>query len=231
MPYMSRIALRREPGAAGSLTALLAEAAGARYAEHRLVWTLFAGTGDEARDFVFRAMGRAPGRYLVVSQRAPRDPHGIWRIESKPYPPEIGTGRRLRFSLRANPVVTVNDAKGQPRRHDVVMHAKSSARRDGREVEAAALIAESGRDWLEKRAARLGFTLHPESLTVDGYQRLQFSHPDRPGGRPVVLGSLDFEGELTVADAGLFGKTLLEGVGRGKAFGFGLLLVRRPRRE
>lgn len=47
------------------------------------------------------------------------------------------------------------------------------------------------------------------------------------GGRPVSLLSVTFEGFLTVTDADLFRCTLTEGIGRGKAYGMGMLTVVR----
>ena len=43
--------------------------------------------------------------------------------------------------------------------------------------------------------------------------------------RLVDLLSVTFEGLLTVTDAELFRKTLTEGIGRGKAYGMGMLTV------
>ena len=43
--------------------------------------------------------------------------------------------------------------------------------------------------------------------------------------RPVSLLAVTYEGLLTVTDAALFRRTLTEGIGRGKAYGLGLLTV------
>ena len=47
------------------------------------------------------------------------------------------------------------------------------------------------------------------------------------GGRPVSLLSVTFEGMLTVTDVELFRRALTEGIGRGKAYGMGMLTVMR----
>lgn len=49
--------------------------------------------------------------------------------------------------------------------------------------------------------------------------------------KTITLLSVTFEGLLTVTDELCFRQTLLEGLGRGKAFGMGLLTVIRPIRE
>ena len=48
--------------------------------------------------------------------------------------------------------------------------------------------------------------------------------PDR---RRVTLGCCEYEGVLEVTDADLFRAALTEGIGRGKAYGLGLLTVMR----
>lgn len=49
-----------------------------------------------------------------------------------------------------------------------------------------------------------------------------------PGAGPrQSLHRVDFAGELSVLDAGKFARALVTGIGHAKAFGCGLLLVRR----
>ena len=49
-----------------------------------------------------------------------------------------------------------------------------------------------------------------------------------PKRNRVTLLSVAYEGLLTVTDAEAFRHTLTEGVGRGKAYGMGLLTIIRP---
>ena len=56
--------------------------------------------------------------------------------------------------------------------------------------------------------------------------RDRFRKPQE-GGRRVSMLSVTFEGILTVTDADLFRRTLAEGIGRGKAYGMGMLTVVR----
>lgn len=46
-------------------------------------------------------------------------------------------------------------------------------------------------------------------------------------GKTAGFSSVDFEGEIEVVDAELLSKGLFDGIGPSKAFGCGLLLVRR----
>lgn len=212
MSHISRVALREGDGPAGVLANLLTRRADA-YSRHELIWSLFAGRSGAARDFLYREVeGRRPS-WIVVSTRAPADETGLWRIESKPYAPALAVGRRLGFVLRANATVTRNGE-----RHDVVMAAM---KREG--VSRAQAIDAAGAAWLERQGARGGFALERAHLRIGGYMRFRF---ERPGGKEMVLAALDFEGFLTVTDVDAFMRTLTGGIGRGKAFGFGLMLVR-----
>jgi CRISPR system Cascade subunit CasE len=202
------------------------------YALHQAVWGLFADDPDRRRDFLFRREEDAPGLlFLVVSRRPPQDDTGRWRIEAKEYAPKLAKGDRLHFRLRANPVRTGKNANDKQARFDVVMDAKTALRRQGVPREKwpsqAALAYEAGSRWLSARGERLGFTPDPARLRVEGYRQLAFDK-GRDGGRQrVSIATLDFEGLLTVTDPERLTRTLFEGVGPGKSFGCGLLLVRR----
>lgn len=86
--------------------------------------------------------------------------------------------------------------------------------------------------WMQKQGKRCGFTL---LLDDDGLSKLQNSaynwhglpqktiQKDQKSG----FSSVDFTGELQVTDVEKFRQVLFNGIGRAKAFGCGLLLVRR----
>lgn len=219
---LSRLRLRRTPGAAGTLAALL-DAAVEVEGDHRLVWSLFADDGALRRDFLYRRAG--PGRFYALSRRWPEDAHGLWQIESKAFEPALRAGDRLRFSLRANAVVRHRD---RPRKRDDVVMDRKKHPRDGdgdlspREIERLA-----GLEWLAARAARAGFAVAPDDVGVQGYHQHRLSR--RSGGRRVTFSTLDFEGLLTVAEPEAFTAMLGRGLGAAKAFGCGLMLIRRAR--
>ncbi|MBF0180644.1 MAG: type I-E CRISPR-associated protein Cas6/Cse3/CasE [Magnetococcales bacterium] len=190
------------------------------YQLHQLMWRLFSGDATARRDFVFRAIEGADllACYLV-SSRPPRDLDGVWRVQTKPYAPQLTVGERLIFSLRVNPVVTRKSGlDGKSRRHDVVMDAKKRQEGTGGEIQTA------GAAWLKERAGRCGFQM--DSVVVEGYRQ----HRLRQGGqgREIRFSTLDFEGLLTVTDPAALRRALLQGIGPAKGFGCGLLLVRRP---
>lgn len=79
-------------------------------------------------------------------------------------------------------------------------------------------------EWLAKRAASHGFALESGQFAVTASKWQKFVKKDN---NRVSLLAASFEGVLTVSDAELFKRTLVEGIGRGKAYGLGLLTVAR----
>lgn len=222
--FLSRIALRRD-GSAAALARLLVPDGGAAprsAAGHHLLWSLFADSPDRTRDFLWRE--EAPGRFLTLSAREPVDGHGLFRVEPKPFEPALRAGDRLRFALRANPVVAVPGAKGERgRRADVVMQRLHAIPRGERAAARETIAREAGQAWLAKQGERHGFA--PEgTVGIDRYETVRLP---RTGARPVQFGVLDFDGVLVVRDAAAFLSQLAQGFGRARAFGCGLMLIRR----
>ncbi len=86
------------------------------------------------------------------------------------------------------------------------------------------LVQESCVQWLDERAAKHGFRLASSTVRADGY-REHVNHALR--GKAIRFRSVDFEGVLTVTDPKLFEYVLLNGIGKSKAFGCGLFLIKR----
>ncbi len=198
------------------------------YREHQLIWQLFPRDPNAERDFLFRAEKRnGTQRYLLLSQRQPEADPAIWQVETKTYRPRLHSGQRLAFQLRANPVVTRKNAQGRSSRHDIIMDAKKqiswSTLPAAERPHLPTLIQQAGERWLAERLARHGANL--EAVRVDGYQP-QSSHK-KGAKKPITHSSLDFEGTLQVEDPEPFTQLLYTGLGPAKAFGYGLLLVRR----
>jgi CRISPR system Cascade subunit CasE len=203
------------------------------YADHQWVWKLFPADQGTPREFLFRRADRdGLPLYYVVSKRAPQTADTAWRIQTQAYAPQLRTGMRLRFDLRANPVVAGHNEQGKHVRHDVVMQAKTKLLRErglphwkdwqGDDKPALqGLIFGTCAAWLKTQAIRYGFDFEDEAITVDAYTR----HRGKRGD--VQFSTVDFGGELQVKDATAMTQALLQGIGRAKAFGCGLLLVRR----
>jgi len=222
MHYFSRIELSRELAPERLARAVPANA----YAEHQMLWWLF--EDDDMGRFLFRReqRGHWPAFYLL-SARPPRDPAGNWSIQTKEYRPRLAAGQRLAFSLRANPVRVrrvsddLNDKRR--RRDDVVMDAKRAHPDFRNRPSQAELVQQAGPVWLQERTERYGFAL--EAVQVDGYRQHCVYRGQQ--GQPIRFSTLDYTGLLRVRDPEVFLQTLLSGVGHAKAFGCGLLLVRR----
>lgn len=80
------------------------------------------------------------------------------------------------------------------------------------------------KQWLIEQSKKRGFAIYEDGFEVVSSQWLHF---DKRGRNAVTLLSATFEGVLTVTDEVLFRKTLTEGIGRGKAYGMGLLTLMR----
>ena len=198
------------------------------YHAHSLIWDLFSDGPERERDFLFRQEEHRglPG-FLTVASRAPSSRNGTWVVETKPYDPVLREGMRLGFALRANPVRTAKNEKGQRVRHDVVMDAKwrlKTTDPDRPLPPQPALVREAGLAWLAARAEKHGFDFSQGEVTADGYARLRLVK--NGGGPPIRLSTIEFGGLLTVTDPDRFGAALLSGIGAAKGFGCGLLLVR-----
>jgi CRISPR system Cascade subunit CasE len=155
--------------------------------------------------------------------RAPVDTHGLFELESKPFAPELTAGDRLGFSLRANATVSRPTARGQRGvRHDVVMdllHRTPGPRAEARHE----VMQTAAHDWLARQGEAHGFALCGD-VVVDGYDRVAMPR-QRANRRCSVC--LDMSGVLEVTDPERFLAKLAQGFGRARAFGCGLMLIRR----
>jgi len=70
----------------------------------------------------------------------------------------------------------------------------------------------------------MGVSLSEAVLRVDGYRNWR-----QRTGKNIALSMLDFEGEVSVNDPTRLADAVYRGVGPAKAFGCGLLLLRRLR--
>ena len=224
--YLTRARLRRDASVAALAPLLLPEDASERaLASHRLVWSLMPSDASAARDFLWREEG--PGRFMLLTARAPA-PSALFDVQTTPFEPLLAEGDRLHFVLRANPTVARRVPGRRGARDDVVMHALHDLpgqRRGGRDAARPDLIRREGSAWLLRIGSRHGFEPDPARLAVDGYNLLRIP---RAGLRPPIrLAVLDYQGVLTVTDPAAFLSGLVAGFGRGRAFGCGLMLIRR----
>jgi CRISPR system Cascade subunit CasE len=229
--YFSRIV-----PAEGQLRSALHQRMEGAYADHQWLWRWFPAESGSARDFVFRRhdVEGTPGFY-VVSKRPPEARLGDWQARTRGYAPQVSAGEQLSFELRANPAVR-HGRDGKSKRHDVVMEAKRQLLAE-RGVQRWADLAGESSDarpalydlvqrrcgaWLARQGERCGFAIDADSLRVEAYQQHKESKD-----RQLQFTTVDFSGELTVTDHTAFAAALATGIGHAKAFGCGLLLIRR----
>lgn len=222
---ISRVQLTRKPGTQGSLAKVLLDGA-AKDQSHGLVWSLFSEAEREKRDFLYRDAG--DGSFIVVSEREPADPHGLWHVEPNKYEPVLAVGDRLRFILRANPAISIFK-RGSKRgvRVDAIMHAKSKLETEQRKRFSAVEAEAVALDWLEKRGLAIGASFERARCTATGYRQVRIPKTDRK--EPIEFSEINFEGVLSVTNPEKLKAALFkgEGLGKAKAFGCGLMLIRR----
>lgn len=226
MTFLSRLTLKRTPSAR-ALNALLNPGDEARRidAHHRLIWTAFAGDGEAKRDFLWREDSH--GSFLVLSPRRPAPADLFEEPEIKEFAPDLRPGDRLAFLLRANATRTIKtdriapNGKREREHRDVVMEILKPVARDARADQRMELAQMAGHAWLESIGSRSGFTV--EATQARAYRVLE------PPGRKqhARFGILDLEGRMIVADPGKLIAHLALGFGRAKAFGCGLMLIRK----
>lgn len=246
--WLTRLRLKRDVPAAALARVLLPDNPSERSrTAHHLLWTLFADREDRTRDFLWReerpgrgASGR--GGFLVLSAREPVDHHALFDMdEPKPWQPALAPGDRLAFSLRANPVVTRKDAAGKGRRCDVVMDRLHAVPKGERALARGAAVREAGRDWLERQGRKHGFAIergegghgedgHGEGrpiLRVDGYEQLRIHREGKPASPRFSV--IELDGVLRVTEPEALLAAVTAGFGKAKAWGCGLMLLRRAR--
>lgn len=227
--FLSRI--KPEPGFV--VTQLTERAnAGDAYAQHQLLWQLFASRTN--RDFLFRYEQSPQGLcYYVLSSSEPeQDVAGI-SLSCKPFLPKLSAGDVLAYNLRANPtrMLKAEQQGKRGQRVDVLMHAKHLAREAGESSDKVeALQHQAARDWLasshRRDAMGVEFISEPE---VTEYQQHQVRKASNGKGNKglIQFSSVNFQGLLRVEEPSRFIDTLNQGIGRAKSMGCGLMMIRR----
>lgn len=208
------------------------------YASHQWLWQLF--PEQESRQFLFRE--EAHGGFFMLSAIPPLAQHSLFLVETKAFNPQLTNGLMLDFQLRANPVITRNG-----KRSDVMMDAKFQAKTQGVAQEQWwELQQQAAQAWLERQGQQHGFRLLEEDTDdfaqwagaeqsemqarcgcVQAYQQHRFVRNDRE--ESIAFSSVDFSGTLCITDASRFEQTLYSGLGKSKALGCGMLMVKRKR--
>ncbi|WP_137938215.1 type I-E CRISPR-associated protein Cas6/Cse3/CasE [Chitinivorax sp. B] len=182
------------------------------YSVHRVVYSLFPDVRSteekqvsEASGIQFADLGGdATGRkVLLLSDRPPAmcvaGQYG--QVQTRTIPEGFLDHRLYRFKLIINPTRRDNTSKK--------------------------LLAVRGRDaiadWFMARAeASWGFSVDPQQLQVEQVNVLRFQDKAQ---RDITLAQAHLTGVLSVADPVLFRDSFASGIGRGRAFGCGLMQI------
>lgn len=157
------------------------------------------------------------------------------KLAAKAMPEVWRTGRRLGFEIRVRPVSRIHSllhsagvafAKGA----EVDVFLVEALRRFPASENADANMLKAGRtreavyaDWLAERME--GAATPQPGIRLTRFQRLRAARGgSSPEGPDAIL-----QGDLIVNDPERFQAVLAQGVGRHKAYGFGMLLLRPPR--
>lgn len=155
---------------------------------------------------------------------------GLDAIASKVVP-SFPAGKRVGFMVRVCPVVRLSNGRGGKKGREVDAFL-ARCWQVGKDVVVSRECVY--REWLQTRFTpdRVGVRL--ERVIVDAYQRERFVRRTQPGsdgtrrGASIERPDVRLSGELVVENSDLFSEMLRRGVGRHKAFGFGMVLLVPP---
>ncbi len=157
------------------------------------------------QDYLLVLSEEKPDLSQAAAQFAP--PGEGW--QTKDYGPlldRIQAGSRWQFRLCANPTYS---KKGAEPRGRVCAHSTTK----------------NQIKWLQDRCEKHGFSLDPEDFTVTRVKWYRFKKG--AAGKEVAFLTVTYDGILEVRDPEAFRETLCHGMGRGKAYGAGLMTLVR----
>ena len=237
--YLSHIRLARNP-AAQALAPLLTpfDKAARRSAQHNLLWSVFSDGPDRKRDFLWRE--ERDGSFLTLSARPPAQTDLFQPHRVRDFAPVLAPGDRLDIQLRCNATRTEKTgaltAEGKERKRHVDLVMDTLRQIPGREElppdapsqrapKRMAVAQEAGRTWLASQGEKAGFRV-VEAEAADYSTVVLPGHRGPRKGQP-QFGILDLVGRIEITDPAAFLAQLPLGFGRAKAFGCGLMLIRR----
>lgn len=177
------------------------------YSLHKQVYGLF----DDIRTETEKANGKPSGilwvdkggdfntrQILMLSTRKPHQTPQFGEVESRIIKPDFVQHERYGFEITLNP---------------------SKRNKQTGKIEAIRKRDEIALWAIERAHKSWGFEIHSDHLQVQINPVLQFNK----NGKTITHGSAHLKGELEVTNPEQFIQSFIHGIGRGKAFGFGLL--------
>lgn len=170
------------------------------YSLHKMIYSLFPEVPGQSRDFLFADKGGDfKGRkILILSEREPLSPE-YGTLYSKPVPDHFLELDHYGFEIVMNPTK--------------------------RDLKTGQIVSVRGEEnlmkWFLQKAANFGFEVLPQSLQVSHAGVVTYQKK----GETRTHNTATFTGKLKVTERSLFIRSFKEGMGRAKAFGFGLLQI------
>ncbi|MFH2064524.1 MAG: type I-E CRISPR-associated protein Cas6/Cse3/CasE [Pseudomonadota bacterium] len=170
------------------------------YGLHKIIYSLFPEIPGQKRDFLFADKGGGfnSRKILILSEREPIPPeYGV--LSSKPVPDQFLAHNIYGFEIVLNPT------KRNPETGKIVSVRKKDD-----------LL-----EWFTQRCEKHGFDVLSQSLQVNVLGVLRYEK----NGKHCTHNTATFMGKLRVTDREAFIQSFKQGIGRAKAFGFGLLQI------
>lgn len=170
------------------------------YSIHKIIYSLFPRELNKTRDFLFLDQGGNSfyHKILIISRRLPKQAeYGNLTIQE--IPDVFFNNDYYAFEVKVNVV-----KKDFYSRKTIPIKNKAD------------LI-----DWFYKKSSFYGFEILQNSLDVREICAQQF----QKGDQKITHNSATFIGKLKVLDKDKFKSSFENGIGKGKAFGFGLLQI------
>ena len=150
------------------------------------------------------------------------DALGLPCMAAKAMPDAFPAGRRLGFTLRARPTVRTDRDGDRTRVREVDAFLAAGV---GTPPGAGPNRSTAYRDWLTRHLAAGGAV--PDALALDAFRSTDVQRRDRNRVLRAQRGpDALFSGVLRVTEPDAFAALLARGVGRHRAFGYGMLLLR-----
>lgn len=148
------------------------------------------------------------------------------RLDSKPMPAHWPVGKRFGFELRLRPVIRRARGSGCDDAEADAFQVKAETFGKG---EMPYTREQVYAQWLADQLNRKGgAALDPETARLVSFQRARAVRKRQ--GRPVEGPDAVLRGALTVTATDAFAALLSQGIGRHRAYGYGMLLLRPERR-
>lgn len=174
------------------------------YGVHRIVYDLFemsrSPNSQDSSGILHADLGKKKDKrqILILSNREPRRPER-GSLETRIISPEFFMYPAYRFAITINPVIRNNNT------------GKIVPIKDRGTIE----------QWFSEKTPSHGFEVVPGTLQINSIKVDRFTK----GNSSITLGKANLAGLLYVRDRDQFIRAVRNGIGRGKAFGCGLLQI------